>query len=55
MSITEKLIGEQFKTAIELYKNLQLYILDSSDMELFCKSLFDKNITEYNEMLFSMY
>ena len=53
--LSENIIIEHFLSVIELYDQLQNYIINSEDVNNFCKSLYFKNVFEYNENLLAMY
>ena len=53
--VSENIITVCFKQVINLFKELQAYIIDSNDLNVFCNTLYDTNNVEYNINLLSMY
>ena len=55
MKITEYIICEHFQAVITLYNQLQSYIINSNDLNTFCKTLYHQDKIEYTENLLAMY
>ena len=53
--LSEKIISAKFIKAIEIKKNIDEYIHNSSDLEAFCYALHNKDIIEYTENILALY